>query len=44
MIDLLNTVLGEMEDVCHKSWSGVATVYEDPKLKSLPCNNNREQH
>ena len=44
MIDLLNTVLGEMEDVCHKSWSGVDTVYEDPKLKSLPCNNNREQH
>ena len=43
MIDLLNTVLGDMEDVYHKSWSGVATIYEDPKLKSIPCNNNREQ-
>ena len=43
MIDLLNTVLGDMEDVHHKSWSGVATVYEDLKLKTFSCNNNREQ-
>ena len=43
MIDLLNTVLGDMEDVYHKSWSGVALVYEDLKLKSFPGNNNREQ-
>ena len=43
MIDLLNTVLGDMEDVYHKSWSGVATVYEDLKLKSFSYNNNREQ-
>ena len=37
MIDLLFTVLGDMEDVHHESWSGVATVYEDPKLKSFSC-------
>ena len=43
MIDLLNTVLGDMEDVYHKSWCGVATVYEDLKLKSFSYNNNREQ-
>ena len=43
MIDLLNTVLGDMEDVHHRSWSGVATVYEDPKLKYFACNNNKEQ-
>ena len=40
MIDLLNTVLGDIEDVYHKYWSEVATVYEDPKLKSLSWNNN----
>ena len=43
MIDLLNTVLGDMEDVYHKSWSGVARAYEVFKLKYFPCNNNREQ-
>ena len=37
MSDLLNAVLGDTEDVYHKSWSGVATVYEDPKLKSFSC-------
>ena len=42
MIDLLNTVLGDMEDVYHKSWSGVACVYEVSKLKSYPCNSNRK--
>ena len=35
MIDLLNTVLGDMEVVYHKSWSWGATVYEDPKLESF---------
>ena len=33
MIDLLNTVLGDMEDVYHKSCSW--GDYEDPKLESL---------
>ena len=42
-IDLLNTVLGDMEDVYHKSSSGVATVQEEHKLKSFSCNNNWEQ-
>ena len=37
MSDLLNAVLGNMEDNYHKSWSGVARVYEHPKLKSLSC-------
>ena len=41
-IKLLNTVL-EIEDFYYKSESGVATVYEDLKLKSFHCNNNREQ-
>ena len=35
MIDLLNTVLGDMEDVYHKSWSGVAGAYEVSKPKSF---------
>ena len=43
MIDLLNTVLGDMEDGHHESLSGVATVYEDLKLKSFSCNYNRKQ-
>ena len=43
MIDLFITVLGDMEDVHHRFWSGVAGVYEDPELKSSSCNNNREQ-
>ena len=34
-IKMLNTVLGDMEDTYYKSESGVATVYEDPKLKSF---------
>ena len=41
-IKLLNTVL-EIEDFYYKSESGVATVYEDLKLKSFSYNNNREQ-
>ena len=40
MIDLLNTVLEDMTDVYHKSSSGVASVFEVSKLKSLHCNNN----
>ena len=40
MIEMLNTVLGDTEDVYHKSWSGVTSVYEVSKLKSFPCNNN----
>ena len=43
MIDLLITVLEDMADVYHKSSSGVASVFEVSKLKSLHCNNNREQ-
>ena len=44
MMDLLNTVLGDKEDVYHKS--GVATVSKVPKLKSFPCddNNNNREH
>ena len=42
MIDLLNIVLGDMEDFHHGSWSEATTVYEDLKLKSL-SSNNREQ-
>ena len=42
MIDLLNTVLGDMEDVHHRYWSGADTVNKDLKLKSFSCNNNRE--
>ena len=34
MIDLLNTVLGDIDDVYHKSWGGVASVCEVSKLKS----------
>ena len=41
MLDLLNTVLGDMDDVYHKSWSGVAGVYDVSKLKYFTCNNNR---
>ena len=41
MLDMLNTVLGDMDDVYHKSWSGVAGVYEVSKLKYFTCNNNR---
>ena len=40
MIDLLNIVLGDMEDFHHGSWSEATTVYEDLKLKSLSSNNN----
>ena len=45
MIDLLNTVLGDMQEVYYRSWSRVAAVYENPKTKSVSCynNNNREQ-
>ena len=43
MKDSLNTVLGDIKDVHHRFWSGVAGVYEDPELKSSSCNNNREQ-
>ena len=43
MIDLLITVLEDMADVYHKSSSGVASVFEVSKLKSLHCNNNRKQ-
>ena len=41
MIDLLNIVLGDMEDFHHGSWSEATTVYEDLKLKSLSSNNNK---
>ena len=41
--ELLNDVLGDMEDIHHKSGRGVATVYKEPRLKSFPSNNNREQ-
>ena len=40
MIEMLNTVLGDTEDVYYKSGSGVTSVYEVSKLKSFPCNNN----
>ena len=43
MVHMLNTVLGNMEDVYHKSWRGVASGYEVSKLKSFACNNNRDQ-
>ena len=43
MIDLLNTVLGDMEDVYHRSQSGVAAVYEVPRLNFFSCDNNKEQ-
>ena len=43
MIDLLNTVLGDMEDVYHQSWGGVASVYEVSNPKSFSCNNDKEQ-
>ena len=43
MIDLINTVLEDMEDACHNAWSGVTSVYEVFKLKSSPYNMNREQ-
>ena len=37
MVDLLNTVLEDLEDVYHKSWSGVASDYEVFKKKSILC-------
>ena len=40
MIEVLNIVLGDMNDVHHGSWSEVTTVYEALKVKSLSCNNN----
>ena len=42
IIDLLNTVLGAMENVYHESWSGEPSVYEFSKLKSFCCNIDRE--
>ena len=41
--ELLNDVLGDMEDIHHKSGRGVATVYKEPRLKSFPSNNNRTE-
>ena len=43
IIDLLNTVLGAMENVYHESWSGEAGVYEVSKPKPFCCNIDREQ-
>ena len=41
-MDLLNTALGDMGDVYHKS--GVATVSKVLKLKSFPCDDNNREH
>ena len=41
IIDLLNTVLGAMENVYHESWSGEASVYEVSKPKPFCCNSDR---
>ena len=43
MINLLNIVLGDIEDVYQKSRNGGSTVYEVSKFKSFSCNNNKEQ-